>query len=97
MKKPEISAETKQLWKELRARRKALGIEYEHWCILCDTAAHPSLTEYWRAYRAALGREKATDFLIALMRVGYEALDQAREQTKTRRERGSKLTRRSSP
>lgn len=87
--KPEISAETKALWKELRARRKALGIDYQHWCILCDTAAHPSLTEYWASYRALLGRERATDFLIWLMDFGYHQLVNARE--KIRRERGHRI------
>jgi hypothetical protein len=77
--KSEISAETKALFKRLRDRRKQLGIEYGHWCVLCDTAAHQSLTEFWVSYRKMLGREKATDYLIYLLDFGYHQLEAARE------------------
>ena len=83
--KPAISEESKALFKALRERRKALGIEYGHWCILVDTAAHQSLTEFWASYRALLGREKATDYLIYLLDFGYHQLVAAREKTKRRK------------
>jgi hypothetical protein len=83
--KKEISAETKQLFKDLRDRRKQLGIEYERWCLICDTAAHPSLTEYWASYRQLLGREKATDYLIYLLDFGYHQLKIAQRRKRGRR------------
>lgn len=83
--KQQISAETKQLFKDLRERRRRLGIEYGKWCVLCDTAAHQSLTEYWASYREILGREKATDFLIYLLDFGYHQLKTAQRRKLGRR------------
>jgi hypothetical protein len=83
--KTAISAETKTLFKELRDRRRRLGIEYGKWCLLCDTAAHQSLTEYWASYREMLGREKATDYLIYLLDFGYHQLKIAQRRKRGRR------------
>ena len=64
------------LFKEIARRKRALGIVERRWSVRFDTAALQSMDEYWHTFCATLGKERATDYLIVLMRYGYEKLEQ---------------------
>lgn len=75
----ELTTNSKEFFRELERRKRALGIEERNWSIRVDTAALQSLTEYWSSFKKALGKERAVDYLIYLMTLGYEGLVIARE------------------
>src|SRR5271166_2575485 len=85
----ETSAETKQFFRELAARRKRLGIVQERWHVLFDTAALQSMNEYFHSFKVALGKERAVDYLIWLMMLGYEALEAVRKVKSDRKQKRS--------
>ncbi len=70
---------TKEFFRERARRMRALGIKERHWCIKVDTAAIQSLQEFWSSYKKLLGKEKAVDYLIWMMMIGYEGLVLAKE------------------
>lgn len=75
----ELTTNSKEFFRELARRRRALGIVERCWTIRVDTAALQSIEEYWASFKKALGKERAVDYLIYLMTLGYEGLVIARE------------------
>ncbi len=75
----ELTTNSKEFFRELARRKRALGIEEREWSIRVDTAALQSIQEYWSSFKKALGKERAVDYLIYLMCLGYEGLVIAKE------------------
>ena len=91
----ESALERLEAIKEQARRDRALGIKRERWHVMFDTAALQSIDEYWATFKKVLGgREPATDYLIVLMRYGYETLERV---TKEKALVGNKKRRRSDP
>jgi len=76
-----------QVFKRLGEHRRARGIKLGKFCILCDTAAIVSLSEFWEDFVRILGKEKAVDFLIICMRRGHESLLRAVMERSNRKEK----------
>lgn len=70
-----MSQESTELFKEIARRKRSLGIVERRWSVRFDTAALQSMDEYWGTFVQVLGKEQATDYLIILMRTGFETLE----------------------
>lgn len=70
----ELSEEQKQVFKDAAARRKAAGIRLGRFTIMMDKAAIESVNEYWDSWIRTLGKERATDYFVVVMRNGHEKL-----------------------
>lgn len=82
----ELSDEQKKVFKDAAERRKAAGIKLGRWCVMLDKAAIESINEYWDTWVRTLGKERATDYFVVIMRNGHEKLRAAlvEQQTKKR-------------
>jgi hypothetical protein len=75
--KTELTDEQKAVFKAATERRKAAGIRLGRWCVMLNKDQLVSINEFWDSWVKALGKEKAGDYLIVVMRKGHEALREA--------------------
>lgn len=67
-------------FKNAAARRKASGIKLKRWQILLDSNQIESINVFWDSWVRALGKQKAGDYLIVVMRKADETLHRVMEE-----------------
>jgi hypothetical protein len=64
-------------------RRKAAGIRLRRWAVMLDADQIVSINSYWSDMVETLGKQKAGDYLVVVLREAHETL---RRVTKERHE-----------
>lgn len=70
----------KQVFKDAAARRKAAGIKLKRWCVMLDSNQIESVNVFWDSWVRALGKQKAGDYLLVVMRKADETLQRVMEE-----------------
>jgi len=82
-----LSAEEKQIFKSATERRREAGIRLKRFCISLDSNQVESVNMFWDSFVRALGKQKAGDYFVVVMRKADESLQRAIE---SRKRNGSK-------
>ena len=83
-----VSDEMKRMWQEAAAKRRANGIRLGRWAIMVNRDQLISIDEFYQSWVKVLGKEKAADYLIVVMRYGHEKLRIALENRQKEKKRG---------
>lgn len=85
------------VFKQMGERRKERGIALRQFKIMCEANAVASFNNFWNGWVETLGKEKATDLLLAAMRGADERLRAAVDQIPKRTPGKVKFERVSAP
>ena len=77
-----LSEQEKQLFLASTNRRKAAGIRLKRFCIALDSNQVESVNMFWDSFVRALGKQKAGDYFVVVMRKADENLQRAIENRK---------------
>jgi len=77
-----LSDAEKQIFKNATARRREAGIRLKRFCISLDSNQVESVNMFWDSFVRALGKQKAGDYFVVVMRKADEALQRAIEDRK---------------
>ena len=83
----ELTDAQKQLFKDMTARRKAAGIRLGRWCIMVNKDQLESIEEFWGSWVGALGKQRAGDYLVVVMRDAHEKLRIAIQEREAKKKR----------
>lgn len=70
----ELTDEQKQVFKDAAARRKEAGIRLGRFCVMLNRDQIESVNEFWDSWVRALGKDRAGDYLVVVMRDAHEKL-----------------------
>lgn len=70
----ELTDEEKTTFKRAAERRKAAGIRLGRFCIMLNKDQIESINEFWDSWIRALGKDRAGDYLVVVMRDAHEKL-----------------------
>lgn len=70
----ELTEEQKQVFKDAAARRREAGIRLKRFCVMLEENQVISVNEYWDTWVRHLGKVRAGDYLLVVMREAHEKL-----------------------
>ena len=78
----ELSAEEKATFLAATNRRKAAGIRLRRWAVMLDADQIVSINSYWSDMVETLGKQKAGDYLVVVLREAHETLHRVMKERK---------------
>lgn len=76
----ELTDAQKQVFVDATNRRKESGIRLKRFCVMLDSNQIESVNLFWDSFVRTLGKQKAGDYFVVVMRKADESLQRAIEE-----------------